>query len=97
MAGDEDIQALKSEFNHFVMMRQKLLSDAKYKGKYVAMKNGKILDVGDDEFQLAEKFSVTRPGEVILIKKVVAQDTPVDLYSLEVVKLNINMSIPGAL
>jgi hypothetical protein len=50
------------------------------------MLNKEIIDVGDDEFDLAIKLGKTRPGAVILIRKVLSEDVVYDLPTTEVVR-----------
>ncbi len=49
------------------------------------MKNGVIIETGDDELALAEKVQSAFPDQVILVKKVTADDDRVELPSFEVV------------
>jgi len=81
-----DIRALRAERKHFMKIKAELLADERYRGRVVAMKDKQIIDVGDDEFDLAIKFGKTHPGAVILIRKVVLDDAVYDLPSPEVVR-----------
>jgi hypothetical protein len=65
--------------------KHELLADAKYNGKFIAIKNLRIIDVGENEFDLASKLAAELPDEVILIKKVEPKESRFDLSSPEVI------------
>jgi hypothetical protein len=81
-----DVRVLKGEFKHFMRIKDDLLADERYRGRFVAIKNKEIIDVGDDAFDLAIKLGKTYPDAVILIRKVVPETVVYDLPSPEVVR-----------
>ncbi len=82
----DDVRVLKAELKYFLKIKQKLLADPTYHGKFVAIKDKKVIDLGVDEFDLGAKLAITWPNDVIIIKKVVADDAVFDLSSPEVKK-----------
>jgi hypothetical protein len=83
---DSDIRALRREFKHFMKIKQKLLADERYRGRFVAMKDKTVIDVGDDEYELVVKMSERYPDDVVLVKKVVPATPVYDLSSSEVIR-----------
>jgi hypothetical protein len=81
-----DVRALRAELKHFMKIKPELLADERYRGRFVAIKDKQIIDVGDDEFDLAIKLGKTHPGAVILIKRVASETVVHDLPSPEVVR-----------
>nr|MDO8110775.1 hypothetical protein [Candidatus Sigynarchaeota archaeon] len=81
----DNLKILKMELKRFAKMKQELLQDPRYREKFIAMKNGVILETGDDELDLAEKVQSQFPDQVILVKKVTVEEDRVDLPSFEVV------------
>lgn len=81
-----DVRALRLELKHFMRIKAELLADERYRGRFVAMKDKQIIDVGDDEFDLAIKLGKTHPGAVILIRRVTSENVVYDLPSPEVVR-----------
>jgi uncharacterized protein (DUF433 family) len=74
-----DVDILRIQRAYFASIRAQLLEDPKYCGRFVAIKDGAIIGVGDDEFDLVEKMQRENPGQVILVKKVVPEDPVYDL------------------
>ena len=61
--------------------KQTLVNDPKYKGKYVAIKDMKVIDFDDDEFALAGRINKKYPRDIILIEKVGEEKPVVHLRS----------------
>ena len=81
-----DVRVLKGEYRHFLKIKDALLADERYRGRFVAIRKKEIIDVGDDAFDLAITLGKTYPDEVILIRKVVLETVVYDLPSPEVVR-----------
>jgi len=52
---DLKMNSFEAERNSFLEMKHTLLSDPRYQGKYVAVRDGLILDVDDDKVELAKR------------------------------------------
>ena len=61
--------------------KKTLVDDPKYKDKYVAIKDMKVIDLDDDEFALAKRINRKYPKDVVLIGKVGDEEPEVYLRS----------------
>jgi hypothetical protein len=61
---------LKKEYEWFESVRENLLKDEKYRGKFVAIKDEEIIDVGDDRLEMVLKMRDKFPSEVVLVTRV---------------------------
>lgn len=52
------------------IMMSNLLKDERYSGKFVAIKNGEIIDIGNDKIELILKMMSRFLNEVVLVTQV---------------------------
>jgi hypothetical protein len=50
-----EVDSFEAERNAFLGMRHMLLSDPAYRGKYVAILDGSVVDIDDDKVRLAKR------------------------------------------
>ena len=64
-------------------LKDRLLHDSAYAGKFVAVKGDEILDVDADEFALVKRISRKFPSEVVFITRATDEDEDLDVPSPE--------------
>lgn len=74
------------ELAHFKKMKNHLLKDVKYGGKFVAIKEAKIIDSDLDDLRLAKRIDQKYPDEVVLIVKAEEEFPSIEEPSPEFVK-----------
>ncbi len=84
-AGDPDVAKWRAELALFQSIENELAKDEGYAGKYVAFKDGRVIDSDVDEFRLARRIGEGYPGDVVLIAEVGAgiPDVTLELPSVE--------------
>ncbi len=81
--GDPHIRKWREELDNFKSVRDKLIAEPRYAGRFVAMRNRQVVDSDTDEFRLARRISGKYPREVVLIAKVTDVETIHELPSPE--------------
>jgi len=69
-APDEDMRKWRRELEHFKHMKSALWKDKKLRHKFVAIRDGNVVDHDADKFALARRVSETFPGQVVLVMRV---------------------------
>ncbi len=63
---------------------ENLVSDARYEGRYVAVKGRRVIDSDANDLELAKRMARRHPGEVVLIAKVDTRARRAEVPSPEV-------------
>ncbi len=80
---DPHIRKWREELDFFKSVRDRLIADPRYAGRFVAMWNGQVVDSDTDNFRLARRISGKYPREVVLIAKVTDEEPIHELPSPE--------------
>ena len=78
---DHDRKRWEIELAFFKGIKTKLLGDERYRGKFIAIKDKKIIDHDADEFKLARRINGKYADQVVLIAEVRKDDTVAELRS----------------
>ena len=78
---DSEMKKLSEEMAVFKRIKTKMLSDKTYCNKYVAIKNGKVVDFDLNNLKLAQRINRKFPNEVVLLVKVKRGERLVKLRS----------------
>ncbi len=70
------ILRLEREYEALLKMKEKLMKDEKYRGKWVAIFGGKLIDFDEDDSALAKRVYEKYGYETILIDRVVEKEKP---------------------
>lgn len=71
----------EEQVEYFDSVRMELVKDEAMLGKYVAVKNRKVIDSDDDEAALLKRIDSQFPNDVVLIEKVALAERVVNLPS----------------
>lgn len=74
---NDSIRQWRQELTDFYVRLDELYANPEYREKFVAMKNGEVIDVDENDLQLAERICQRFPDEVVLITKVTLKPLPV--------------------
>jgi hypothetical protein len=80
---DLHIRKWREELDFFKSVRDRLIADPRYAGRFVAMRNGQVVDSDTDNFRLARRIRGKYPREVVLIAKVTDEEPIHELPSPE--------------
>ncbi len=81
---DPDMKKWRQELAFFREHRLEMLRDAKSTGRFVAVRNGRIVDSDDDDFALVKRARKAYPGEVVLVVRADGSVPTVELPSPEI-------------
>jgi len=81
-----ELKKWEQEVRFFKHIRKNLLKDQKLRGKFVAIKDHKIIDWDRDEFKLARRMLAKFPEQAVLIVKVEKEFPEYELPSPEIVE-----------
>jgi len=79
----ECILRLEEERSAFLKVRDRLIRDARYRGKYIAVFGGKVVDCDEDKARLAERVYRKYGYIPIYIDKVAPEEEHVEIPSPE--------------
>jgi hypothetical protein len=68
-------------FDYFRRVRHRLYRDRRYRGRYVAIRDRKIVDVADDKFALYYKLLERFPDHRFIVSQVLAELPTIDAPS----------------
>lgn len=74
----------KEEVGFFDGAVENLVNDARYKGRYVAVKGRRVIDSDANDLELAKRMARLHPGEVVLIARVDTRARRAEVPSPEV-------------
>jgi hypothetical protein len=80
---DPEVKKWEQEVSSFRSMRRKLLKNPVYSGKFVAIKNGEVVDCDSDKFALAKRVNTRYPKQVVAIAKVSEEEPRAEMPSPE--------------
>jgi hypothetical protein len=78
-----ELKKWESEVHFFKRVKNDLLKDPKLRGKFIAIKDHKIIDRDRDEFKLAKRIQAQFPAQAVLIVKVEKEPPEYEITSPE--------------